>query len=137
MVKEIMKDLLFLSQKAETATKEDIAIARDLLDTLAANRDRCVGMAANMIGERKAIIAIAEGEKLTVMINPVVVKKSPRTYTAIEGCRSISGEREVERHEWVEVKYRDIDWNREKRKLTGMEAEILQHELDHLEGKLV
>ena len=137
MVKEIMKDLLFLSQKAETATKEDIAIARDLLDTLAANRDRCVGMAANMIGERKAIIAIAESEKLTVMINPVVVKKSPRTYRAIEGCLSISGEREVERHEWVEVKYRDIDWNRDKRKLTGMEAEILQHELDHLEGKLV
>ena len=137
MEKEIMKDLLFLSQKAETATKEDIAIAQDLLDTLAAHREHCVGMAANMIGERKAIIAIAEGDKLTAMLNPVIVKKSPRTYTAIEGCLHISGEREVERYEWVEVKYRDIDWNREKRKLTGMEAEILQHELDHLEGKLV
>jgi peptide deformylase len=137
MVKEIMKDMLFLSQKAETATKEDIAIAQDLLDTLADHREHCVGMAANMIGERKAIIAIAEGEILTAMLNPVLVKKSPRTYKATEGCLSIPGEREVERHEWVEVKYRDLNWNKEKRKFTGFEAEILQHELDHLEGKLV
>ncbi|ORT98837.1 Peptide deformylase [Anaerovibrio sp. JC8] len=137
MVKEIMKDLLFLGHKAETATKEDIAIAKDLLDTLAAHREHCVGMAANMIGERKAIIAIAEGEILTAILNPVLVKNSPRTYKATEGCLSIPGEREVERHEWVEVKYRDINWNREKRKFTGFEAEIIQHELDHLEGKLV
>ncbi len=137
MVKEIMKDMLFLSQKAETATKEDIAIAQDLLDTLADHREHCVGMAANMIGERKAIIAIAEGEILTAMLNPVLVKKSPRTYKATEGCLSIPGEREVERHEWVEVKYRDPNWNKEKRKCTGFEAQILQHELDHLEGKLV
>ena len=113
MVKEIMKDLLFLGQKAETATKEDIVIAKDLLDTLAAHREHCVGMAANMIGERKAIIAIAEGNELTAMLNPVIVKKSPRTYKTTEGCLSIPGEREVERHEWVEVKYRDINWNRE------------------------
>ena len=137
MVKEIMKDLLFLGQKAEKATKEDIAIAKDLLDTLAAHKEHCVGMAANMIGERRAIIAIAEGNELTAMLNPVIVKKSPRTYKTTEGCLSIPGEREVERHEWVEVKYRDINWNREKRKFTGFEAEIIQHEMDHLEGKLV
>lgn len=137
MVKEIMKDLLFLGQKAETAIKEDIAIAKDLLDTLAAHKEHCVGMAANMIGERKAIIVIAEGNELTAMLNPVIVKNSPRTYKTTEGCLSIPGEREVERHEWVEVKYRDINWNREKRKFTGFEAEIIQHEMEHLEGKLV
>ena len=137
MVKEIMKDVLFLGQKAEAATKEDISIAEDLLDTLRFHREHCVGMAANMIGERKAIIAIAEGNRLTAMLNPEVVKKSPKTYKATEGCLSIPGEREVERHDWIEVKYRDTDWRKEKRKFTGFEAEIVQHELDHLEGKLI
>lgn len=137
MVKEIMKDLLFLGRKAEAATKEDRAIAEDLLDTLRAHRDHCVGMAANMIGEQKAIIAIADGNRLTAMLNPEVVKKSPKTYNTVEGCLSIPGEREVERHDWIEVKYRDMDWHKEKRKFTGFEAEIIQHELDHLEGKLI
>lgn len=137
MVKEIMKDLLFLGRKAEAATKEDRAIAEDLLDTLRAHRDHCVGMAANMIGEQKAIIAIVEGNRLTAMLNPEVVKKSPKTYKTVEGCLSITGEREVERHDWIEVKYRDMDWHKEKRKFTGFEAEIIQHELDHLEGKLI
>lgn len=137
MVKEIMKDLLFLGRKAEAATKEDRAIAEDLLDTLRAHRDYCVGMAANMIGEQKTIIAIVEGNRLTAMLNPEVVKKSPKTYKTVEGCLSIPGEREVERHDWIEVKYRDMDWHKEKRKFTGFEAEIIQHELDHLEGKLI
>lgn len=137
MVKEIMKDLLFLGRKAEAATKEDRAIAEDLLDTLRAHRDHCVGMAANMIGEQKAIIAIVEGNRLTAMLNPEVVKKSPKTYKTVEGCLSIPREREVERHDWIEVKYRDMDWHKEKRKFTGFEAEIIQHELDHLEGKLI
>lgn len=137
MVKEIMKDLLFLGRKAEATTKEDRAIAEDLLDTLRAHRDHCVGMAANMIGEQKAIIAIVEGNRLTAMLNPEVVKKSPKTYKTVEGCLSIPGEREVERHDWIEVKYRDMDWHKEKRKFTGFEAEIIQHELDHLEGKLI
>ena len=137
MVKEIMKDLLFLGRKAEAATKEDRAIAEDLLDTLRAHRDHCVGMAANMIGEQKAIIAIVEGNRLTAMLNPEVVKKSPKTYKTVEGCLSIPGEREVERHDWIEVKYRDMDWHKEKRKFTGFKAEIIQHELDHLEGKLI
>jgi peptide deformylase len=137
MVKDIVKDVLFLGQKAEAAVKEDIAVAQDLLDTLAAQNNRCVGMAANMIGERKAIIAIAEGERLTAMLNPVITKKSPRTYKAAEGCLSIPGARSVERWEWVEVKYRDMNWNREKRKFFGLAAQTVQHEMDHLEGKLV
>lgn len=137
MVKEIMKDLLFLGRKAEAATKEDRAIAENLLDTLRAHRDHCVGMAANMIGEQKAIIAIVEGNRITAMLNPEVVKKSPKTYKTVEGCLSIPGEREVERNDWIEVKYRDMDWHKEKRKFTGFEAEIIQHELDHLEGKLI
>ena len=82
MVKEIMRDLLFLGQKAEAATKEDISIAEDLLDTLRFHREHCVGMAANMIGERKAIIAIAEGDRFTAMLNPKIVKESPKTYKA-------------------------------------------------------
>ena len=129
--------MLFLGRKAEAATKEDRAIAEDLLDTLRAHRDHCVGMAANMIGEQKAIIAIVEGNRLTAMLNPEVVKISPKTYKTVEGCLSIPGEREVERHDWIEVKYRDMDWHKEKRKFTGFEAEIIQHELDHLEGKLI
>ena len=132
-----MKDLLFLGQKAEAATREDIPVAEDLLDTLAAHREHCVGMAANMIGQRKAIVAIAAGRKLMVMLNPEVVKKSLGTYKTTEGCLSIPGEREVDRYDWIEVKYRDMDWHKEKRKFTGFEAEIVQHELDHLEGKLV
>ena len=112
-------------------------IMKDLLDALRAHRDYCVGMAANMIGEQKAIIAIVEGNRLTAMLNPEVVKKSPKTYKTVEGCLSIPGEREVERHDWIEVKYRDMDWHKEKRKFTGFEAEIIQHELDHLEGKLI
>ena len=96
MVRDIMKELLFLGQKAEPAAKEDIAIAEDLLDTLRFHREHCVGMAANMIGERKAIIAIAEENKFTAMLNPEVVKKSSRTYKTSEGCLSIPGEREVE-----------------------------------------
>lgn len=132
-----MKDLLFLGQKAEAATREDIPVAEDLLDTLAAHREHCVGMAANMIGQRKAIVAIAAGRKLMVMLNPEVVKKSLGTYKTTEGCLSIPGEREVDRYDWIEVKYRDMDWHKEKRKFTGFEAKIVQHELDHLEGKLV
>ena len=104
MVKEIMKDVLFLGRKAEPATKEDRSVAEDLLDTLRAHREHCVGMAANMIGERKAIVAIAEGNTFTVMLNPEVVKKSARTYKTAEGCLSIPGTREVERHDWIEVK---------------------------------
>lgn len=110
---------------------------KNLLDTLHFHREHCVGMAANMIGERKAIIAIAEGSRFTAMLNPEVVKKAPRTYKTLEGCLSIPGECEVERHDWIEVKYRDMDWHKEKRKFTGFEAEIVQLELDHLEGKLV
>ena len=137
MIRNIMKDLLFLGQKAEKATTEDVPIAKDLLDTLSAHREHCVGMAANMIGERKAVIAIAAGSRFIAMLNPEVVKKSSRTYKTTEGCLSIPGEREVERYDWIEVKYRDLDWHKEKRKFTGFEAEIVQHELDHLEGKLV
>lgn len=85
MVRDIMKDLLFLGQRAEPAAKEDIAIAEDLLDTLHFHREHCVGMAANMIGERKSIIAIAEGSRFTAMLNPEVVKKAPRTYKNLRG----------------------------------------------------
>ncbi len=93
MVKEIMKDLLFLGRKAEAATKEDRAIAEDLLDTLRAHRDHCVGMAANMIGEQKAIIAIVEGNRLTAMLNPEVVKKSPKTYKTVEAWQKLLREK--------------------------------------------
>ena len=137
MVKEIMKDLLFLGRKAEAATKEDRAIAEDLLDTLRAHRDHCVGMAANMIGEQKAIIAIVEGNRLTAMLNPEVVKKSPKTYKTVEGCLSIPDRyEEVTRPMYVTVRAQDRNGKSFKIKAEGFKARALCHEIDHLDGIL-
>ena len=137
MVKEIMKDLLFLGRKAEAATKEDRAIAEDLLDTLRAHRDHCVGMAANMIGEQKAIIAIVEGNRLTAMLNPEVVKKSPKTYKTGEGCLSIPDRyEEVTRPMYVTVRAQDRNGKSFKIKAEGFKARALCHEIDHLDGIL-
>jgi peptide deformylase len=132
-----MKDVLFLGQKAEAAAKEDISIAEDLLDTLRFHRDHCVGMAANMIGARKAIIAIAEGNRLTAMLNPEVVKKSPKTYKAAEGCLSIPGIHEnVKRPAKVRIEYLDENLTPHDEWVEGFVARVIQHEFDHLEGKM-
>ncbi|ORT99645.1 Peptide deformylase [Anaerovibrio sp. JC8] len=151
MVKDINKDIEILKKKAKPATKDDIAgVAQDLADTLQAYRMTCIGMAANMIGVPKAVIAIsldaedgagslpgAGPADVLVMLNPKYEKLSGKTYTVEEGCLSLEDKHEVKRSEWVEVSYRDMRWQKKRQKFTGLLAEIVQHEMDHLEGKIV
>ena len=136
MVKEIVKDTMFLSQKAEKATEKDKYIAKDLLDTLKANKDRCVGLAANMIGYNKSIICVSSGLYDFVMINPVITNKSDE-YETEEGCLSLIGERKCRRYKEIEVDYLDVNFNSRHGKFTGFVAEIIQHEVDHTNGVII
>lgn len=136
MVKEIVKDVMFLSQKAEKATEKDKYISNDLLDTLKANRDRCVGLAANMIGYNKAIICVSGGLYDFVMINPVITSRSGE-YETEEGCLSLIGERKCKRYKEIEVDYLDINFNKQHGKYTEFVAEIIQHEIDHTNGIII
>ena len=136
MVKQIVRDILFLGQKSEPATKADLQVGRDLQDTLRANRERCVGMAANMIGVKKNIIIVSMGFLDVVMFNPVIVSKSA-PYETEEGCLSLDGVRKTTRYQNMEVEYYDFDWKRQRQKLSGWTAQICQHEMDHLEGKII
>lgn len=136
MIRPVVKDILFLGQKAEPATAKDKQVVADLLDTLNANADRCVGMAANMIGVNKAIIAVAMGKSNLVMLNPVIVKKD-NPYNIQEGCLSLSGERETVRYANIEVEYHDVKMHRHKDSFSGFTAQIIQHECDHLAGIII
>lgn len=136
MVKNIMRDPLFLSQKSEIATKEDLQAGRDLMDTLRANKERCVGMAANMIGVKKNIIIVNMGFIDVVMFNPVIVSKSDPFETE-EGCLSLDGVRKTVRYQNIEVEYYDFAWKKQRQKLSGWTAQIVQHEVDHLSGILI
>ncbi|MDY2948737.1 MAG: peptide deformylase, partial [Lachnospiraceae bacterium] len=124
------------SQKAEPATEADRQIAVNLLDTLKANEERCVGLAANMIGEKKAIIAVNMGIVNVAMLNPVIVKRSGPFETE-EGCLSLTGVRRTRRYQEIEVEYQDMQFQRRRQKFTGWTAQIIQHECDHLEGILI
>ena len=136
MIKPIMKDVFFLGQKSDPATKDDLQIGRDLMDTLAANRAGCVGMAANMIGVKKRVIIVNMGLIDVVIFNPVLIKKdSP--YETEEGCLSLVGVRKTTRYQNIEVEYLDMNWKKQSLKLEGWTAQICQHELDHLEGILI
>ena len=136
MIKPIMKDVLFLGQKSEPAAKEDTAVARDLQDTLRANRDRCVGMAANMIGIRKRIIIVNMGVFNVVMFNPVITRKEG-PYETEEGCLSLTGVRKATRYERITVEYLDSSWKKHRQEYSGWTAQIIQHECDHLEGVII
>lgn len=136
MVKEIVKDVMFLSQKAEKATEKDKYIANDLLDTLKANKNRCVGLAANMIGYNKAIICISGGLYDFIMINPIITYTNGE-YQTEEGCLSLIGERECKRYKEIEVDYFDINFRKKHGKYTGFMAEIIQHEIDHTNGIII
>ena len=136
MIKPIMRDVLFLNQKSEPATKEDMQVVRDLLDTLQANRAGCVGMAANMIGVKKRIIAVNMGLIDVAMINPVIVKKSG-AYETEEGCLSLIGVRKTTRYQDIEVEYFDKNWKKQRQKFSGWTAQIIQHECDHLDGIII
>lgn len=136
MVKDIVRDVLFLGQKSEPATKEDIQVAIDLQDTLVANREGCVGLAANMIGVKKNIIIVNMGFVDVVMFNPVITKKDT-PYEAEEGCLSLTGVRRTKRYENIEVEYYDMQWKKQMMKLSGWTAQICQHECDHLQGIII
>ena len=136
MVRQIMRDPMFLGQKSEESTIEDISIAEDLKDTLAANREHCVGMAANMIGIKKRIIIANVGIGDIVMINPVITKKYG-PYETEEGCLSLAGVRKTTRYRNIELEFTDLSWKRQKQKYSGFIAQIIQHECDHLEGIII
>ena len=136
MVQEIMKDTAFLSQKAEPATLENLPVSRDLLETLEAHRDGCVGMAANMIGVNKRIIAFDNEGKYMVMFNPEIIKKSG-SYQIREGCLSLPGTRETKRWKSIKVQYQTEAFQTRFKTFTGWTAQIIQHEIDHCEGVLI
>lgn len=136
MVKPIVRDVFFLGQKSEPATRDDLQVGRDLQDTLNANRDRCVGMAANMIGVKKNIIIVNMGVFDVVMFNPVLVSKSG-LYETEEGCLSLEGVRKTNRYQEIEVEYFDFNWKKQRMKLKDWPAQITQHEMDHLSGKVI
>ena len=136
MVCEICKDAAFLAQKAEAATAADLGVAQDLLDTLAAHRDGCVGMAANMIGINKRIIAFESDRKYMVMLNPVIVRQAG-VYEAEEGCLSLTGVRKTKRFQTIKVEWQNEKLQLRRKTFTGWTAEIIQHEIDHCEGILI
>ena len=136
MVREIMRDEAFLSQKAEPATLEDLPVAQDLLDTLTAHKDGCVGMAANMIGVCKRIIVFDNDGTYMVMLNPEVIKKSG-PYEAEEGCLSHTGIRKTKRWQSIKVQYQNEQFQTRFKTFTGWTAQIIQHEIDHCEGILI
>ncbi len=136
MVRKIMRDEAFLSQRAEPASLGDLEVARDLLDTLAAHRDGCVGMAANMIGVNKRVIVFDNEGTDMVLFNPEVVKKSG-PYQTEEGCLSLPGIRKVRRWKSIKVRYQNEKFQLRFKTFTGWTAQIIQHEIDHCEGVLI
>lgn len=136
MLREICKDEAFLSQRAEPATVDDLSVAQDLLETLEAHREGCVGMAANMIGVNKRIIVFDNEGSYMAMFNPEIVKQSG-PYEAEEGCLSLNGTRKTKRFRSVKVQYQNAKFQMRLKTFTGWTAEIIQHEIDHCEGSLI
>ena len=136
MIKEIMRDETFLAQKAEPATPEVLPVAQDLLDTLEANKERCVGMAANMIGVNKRIIVFDNEGTYMVMFNPEIIKCSG-PFQAEEGCLSLEGTRPARRWRSVKVRYQNEKFLERFKTFTGWTAQIIQHEVDHCEGIII
>ena len=136
MIREICKDEAFLAQKAEPATVADLGVAQDLLETLIAHKDGCVGMAANMIGVNKRIIAFEDDGSYMVMFNPAIVMPSG-TYETEEGCLSLTGTRKTKRYKTIKVQWQNEKFQTRLKTFTGWTAEIIQHEIDHCEGILI
>ena len=141
MIKELMHDPIFLAGKSDVATKEDLQVAKDLLDTLMAHRESCVGMAANMIGVRKRIIAFFDQSSAiptyTVMLNPEIIARSG-IYDTEEGCLSLlGGPRKCKRYKTIKVKYQTLEMQTRTKNFTGWTAQIIQHEVDHCNGVLI
>ena len=136
MIRQIVKDTIFLAAHSQQATEADAAVAKDLEDTLKANAEGCVGLAANMIGARKRIIAVSLGFSTLIMYNPVIVSKS-EPYDTEEGCLSLPGTRPVKRYGKITVEYRDRSFRKQRGEFSGFVAQIIQHETDHLNGILI
>ena len=136
MIRPIMKDPIFLAQKSAPATVLDLPVAQDLRDTLAAHRDGCVGMAANMIGVNKRIIIFDDNGSATVMFNPEIVKRSG-AFDAEEGCLSLPGTRKATRYGSIKVRYQNERFETRLKTYTGFMAQIIQHEIDHCNGILI
>ena len=136
MVKNIVKGKKIFARKAHPATEADRQVVTDLIDTLRANRDICVGMAANMIGVNKSIIVVAAGPFQFAMVNPVITDKSGE-YRTEEGCLSLDGVRKCTRYEEIEVDYLDADFKPQHGKYSGVTAQIIQHEVDHCNGVVI
>ena len=130
MVKEIIKDEFFLKQKSKSCTKEDLYIANELLETIQAYKEQCVGMAANMIGYLKTMMVVLDENKYLILING-------KTYQTEEGCLSLQGVRKTQRYESIKVSYLDQDFKKKIKTFKGYTAQIIQHELDHFEGKII
>ena len=136
MIREICKDVLFLGRKAERATPDDLSVAADLLETLAFHKEGCVGMAANMIGVNKRIIAFDNDGQYMVMFNPVILRKTG-PYDTEEGCLSLTGVRPVKRWKTIKVQWQNEQFQTRIKNFTGWTAEIIQHEIDHCEGIII
>ena len=136
MIKPIIRDVFFLSQKSAPAVPDDLSVAADLRDTLTANAERCVGMAANMIGVAKRIIIFDDDGEQVVMFNPELVKFSA-PYETEEGCLSLDGVRKTKRYKTIKVKFQNEAFRTRIKTYTGWTAQIIQHELDHLDGIII
>ena len=136
MIKELVHDPIFLALKSEPATAADLQTAQDLLETLTAHKEVCVGMAANMIGVNKRIIAFDNNGDYMVMFNPVIVKKST-PYDAEEGCLSLTGTRKTKRYQTIKVQWQNEQFQTRIKTFTGWTAQIIQHEIDHCEGIII
>lgn len=136
MIKPIVKDTFFLSQKSEPSTEKDVEVIKNLQDTLAVHREGCVGMAANMIGYKKRTIIVSMGFMDLIMNNPVILSKAD-PYETEEGCLSLLGARKTTRYKEIEVEYEDINFKKQRQKFSGFTAQIIQHEMDHLEGVII
>lgn len=136
MVKPICRDIILLGQKAAPATAEDLPVLHDLMETLEAHRDGCVGMAANMIGIPKKIIAFYDGEEIIGMLNPEIIKTNA-PYEAEEGCLSLDGTRKTKRFRSIKVRWQNERMETRIRTFTGWTAQIIQHEVDHLSGTII
>ena len=136
MIREIVHDPVFLAQPSSEATEEDLPVAMDLIDTLKANLDRCVGMAANMIGQRKRIIAIVKGPIIITMLNPKILSRSGE-YETEEGCLSLAGTRKTKRWQSIRLSWQDVNMKEHTGTIDGFQAQIVQHEVDHCDGILI
>lgn len=136
MVKEICKDIFFLRQVSSPADSSDAETANDLLETLKAHHEECVGMAANMIGVSKRIIVFSDSGVPVVMMNPEIIKKSGE-YETQEGCLSLTGVRKVKRYRNIKVEYEDTDFKKKIKSFNGFTAQIIQHEIDHCDGIII